>query len=95
MIIIFRHYARTEFAEPLQLILDAITSQVEMNAVLHDLRLRYQLEEDPGAHARCLDQDVRVVLRIKDSLSAQPGELRRVVRSDLVTVEDGGPEPGD
>ena len=95
MVIVFRHYARTEFPEPFQLVLDAITPQVEMDAVLHDLWLGYQLEEDPRLPARRLDQDVRIVLRVKDALTAQPRELRLIVRSDLVTVEDGCPEPGD
>ena len=95
MVIVFPHYARTEFPEPFQLILDAITSQVEMDAVLRDLWLGYQLEEDPRLPARRLDQDVRIVLRVKDALTAQPRELGLIVRSDLVTVEDGGPEPGD
>jgi hypothetical protein len=96
VIIVFRHYARTEFPESFQLILDAIASQVEMDAVLDDLWLGYPLEEDPRpAATRRLDQDARVVLRVKDALTAQPRELRLIVRSDLVTVEDGGPEPGD
>jgi hypothetical protein len=95
MVIVFRHYARTEFCEPFQFVLNAITSQVEMDAVLHDLWLGYQLEEDPRLPVRRLDHDVGVVLRVEDALTAQPRELRLIVRSDLVTVEDGGPEPGD
>jgi len=70
MVIVFRHYARTEFPEPFQLILDAITSQVEMDAVLRDLWLGYQLEEDPRSAARRFDQDARVVLRVEDALTA-------------------------
>jgi hypothetical protein len=95
VVVVFRRYARTEFCEPFQLVREAITSQVEMDAVLHDLWLGYQLEEDPRLPTRRLDQDVRVVLRVEDALAAQPGELRLIVRSNLVTVEDGGPEPGD
>jgi hypothetical protein len=95
VVIVFRHYARTEPCEPCQLVLDAVTSQVEMDAVFHSLRLGYQLEEDARLPVSPLDQDARVVLRVEDALSAQARELRLIVRSDLVIVEDGGPEPRD
>jgi hypothetical protein len=95
MVVVFRHDARAEFPEPFELVLDAFAPQVEMDAVLDDLCLWYQLEEDPRLPARRLDQDTRVVLGVEDARAAQPGELRIIVRSDLVTVEDRGPEPGD
>ena len=41
VVVVFRRYARTEFCEPFQLVRDAITSQVQMDAVLHDLWLGY------------------------------------------------------
>ncbi len=95
MVIVFRHQARAELSQPFQLSPDRITSQVEMDAVLHDLLLWHQLEENPWLHARPLDEDVRVVLRIKNSLTVQPGKFCLIVRSNLITVEGGGPEPGD
>ena len=41
MVVVFRRYARTEFCQPFQLVREAITSQVEMDAVLDDLWLGY------------------------------------------------------
>jgi hypothetical protein len=37
MVVVFGHYARPGLYEPFQLFLDVITSQVEMDAVLHGL----------------------------------------------------------
>jgi hypothetical protein len=95
MVIVFSHHRRTEFSQPLKLSRHRFTSQVEMDAVLHDLPLWYQLEEKSRLHARRLDKDARVVLGIKDPDTAQAGELGLIVRSNFMTVEGGGPETSD
>lgn len=95
MVIVSGHYSRAEFSQSLHLSLHRFTSQVEMDAVLHDLLLWYQLEEDSRLHARRLDKDARVILGIKDPDTAQTGELGLVVRANVITVEDGSPETGD
>ena len=95
MVTVFRHQARAQQHQPFQLSLGRVTSQVQMDTVLDDLLLWHQLEEDPRLPVRPLDQDVRVVLGIKDPCTAQPGEFSLVVGSDLVTVEGGSPESGD
>ncbi len=89
MVIVFGHYACAELPQPFQLCPDRITPQVEMDAILYDLRRRHQLEDGCTPD---LDEDVRAVLRIKNPPTAQPGEFRLVVRP---SVEGGGPEAGD
>ena len=95
MVAVFRYQARAQPHQSFKLSLGRVTSQVQVDTVLHDLRLWHQLEEDPRLPVRPFDQDVRVVLRISNPLTAQPGEFSLIVGCDLVTVEGSGPEPGD
>ena len=91
---VFRYQSHAELPQPFQLSPDRLAPPVEMDAILHGLRLWHQLEEKPWRPARRLDKDTGIIFRIKDSHIAQPCEFRFIVRSNLVVIEGGGPETG-
>ena len=95
MVTVFGHQARAQLLQPAQLGPGSITPQVQMDTVLHDFLLWHQLEAEPRLPVRPLDHDARVVLGIKDPLTAQPGKFYLIVGSDLVTIQGSSPEPGD
>ena len=91
---VFRYQGRPELLQPFQLSPSRLAPQVEVDAILHGLRLWHQLEEKPWRHTRRLDEDAGIVFRVKDSHTAQPCEFRFIVRSNLVVIQGGSPETG-